>query len=142
MRKEDIVVSLGLAKALKEAGVKSPSLFYWRIWDDGSVDCAIVDEDDFDYRGTGNKVIEKIAAYMPPELMEMLPHSTRLREGQQCILSVHKSHLSDGYVARYQRYHNGEIEVLQEFGDRKLADALAKMLIWLREKENKDGMRR
>jgi len=140
MRIEDTVVSLGLAKALKEAVVKSPSLFYWRVWSDGSVDCAMVDEEDFDYRGTGNKVIEKIAAYMPPELMENLPYKIGVH--QQYILCVQKSHLSDGYVVRYQRYHNGEIEVLREFVDRKLSDALAKMLIWLREKENKDEMRR
>jgi len=134
---KDQVVSFGLAKELKEAGVNSPSLFNWRVWDDGSVDCAMRNEEDFDYRGTGNEVKEKIPAYMAPELMEMLPHSTRLRESQEYILSVHKSHLSDGYVVRYQRYRNGEIEILQEFGNRKLADALAKMLIWWRKREEK-----
>ena len=41
MRIEDTVVSLWLAKELKEAGVNSPSLFNWRVWSDGSVDCAI-----------------------------------------------------------------------------------------------------
>ena len=136
MNIKDQVVSLWLAKKLKEAGVNSPSLFNWRIWSDGSVDCAMCDEDDFDYRGTGNEVKEKIAAYMAPELMEMLPHSTRLHEGQQYILSIHKSHLSDGYVVRYQRYRNGEIEILQEFESKKLADALAQALIWWRKKEN------
>ena len=136
MRKEDIVVSLELAKKLKEAGVNSPSLFYWRIWDDKSVDLAMEHEDDFDYSGVGRKVTEKIPAYMPPELMEMLPHSIRLREGHQYILCVHKSSLSDGYVVRYQRYHNGEIEILQQFANWKLSDALAEMLIWWREKRN------
>jgi len=131
---KDQVISLAVAKELKEAGVNSPSLFYWRIWSDGSVDCAMCDEDDFDYRGTGNKVKEKIPAYTAPELIEMLPHSTRLREGQQYILCVHKSHLSDGYVVRYQRYHNGEIEILQKFDNRKLSDALAEMLIWWRKR--------
>ena len=137
MNIKDQVVSLWLAKELKEAGVNSSSLFNWRVWTDGSVDCAMSDEDDFDYRGTGNKVKEKIPAYMAPELIEMLPHSTRLREGQQYNLSVHKSHLSDGYVVRYQRYHNGEIEILQEFDNRKLSDALAEMLIWWRKREEK-----
>ena len=137
MNIKDQVVSLAVAKELKEAGVNSSSLFNWRIWSDGSVDCAMCDEDNFDYRGTGNKVKEKIPAYTAPELMGMLPHSTRLREGQEYILSVHKSHLSDGYVVRYQRYHNGEIEVLQEFVDRKLSDVLAQALMWCREREGK-----
>jgi len=134
---KDQVVSIGLAKELKEAGVNSPSLFYWRVWSDESVDLAMKDDDDFDYSGAGREVKEKIPAYMPPELMEMLPHSTRLREGQQYILSVHKSHFSDGYVVRYQRYHNGEIEVLREFVDRKLSDALAQALMWCMEREGK-----
>ena len=135
MRKEDIVVSFELAKKLKEAGVNSPSLFYWRVWDDGSVDLVMEHEDDFDYSGAGREVKEKIPAYTSPELMGRLPYKIGIH--QQYILCVYKSHLSDGYVARYQRYHNGEIEVLQEFGDRKLADALAQALIWWREREGK-----
>ncbi len=137
MNIKDQVVSIGLAKELKEAGVNSPSFFYWRVWSDESVDLAMKDDDDFDYSGAGREVKEKIPAYMAPELMEMLSRSTRLRESQQYILSVHKSYLSDGYVVRYQRYHNGEIEILQEFGNRKLSDALAEMLIWWRKRERK-----
>ena len=134
MNKEEVVISFELAKKLKEVGVSSPSLFCWRIWSDGSVDCAMVDEDDFDYSGAGRKVVEKILAYTVTELMEKLPSSIRVREDQQYILCVHKSSLSDRYVVRYQRYHSGEIEVLQEFANWKLSDALAEMLIWCRRK--------
>ncbi|MHC1584604.1 MAG: hypothetical protein ACXQTM_08310, partial [Methanosarcinales archaeon] len=90
MRKEDIVVSLELAKRLKEAGVNSSSLFYWRIWDDKSVDIAMGDEDDLDYSGASRKVVEKIPAYTAAELMEKLPGFIRQSKNGRYILSIHK----------------------------------------------------
>ncbi len=147
---EDYIVSPELAKRLKEVGVDSPSLFYWRrrIWNDGSVEYIIEYEDDIDdtemayaddFYDSDDFIEEEISAYMAQDLIEKLPHLIRLREGQQYILCVHKSSLSDGYVVKYERYHNGEIEVLQEFTSRKLSDALAEMLIWWREREGKTG---
>jgi len=127
MRKEDIVVSLELAKKLKEAGVNSHSLFYWRIWDDKSVDLVMEHEDDFDYSGVGRKVIEKIPAYTATELMGMLP--SLIREGLRYTLCVYKPH--DRYIVDYERLSEDyEIETLCEFEGRKLADALAEMLMW------------
>ena len=38
---KDIVVSLELARKLKEKNIVYPTLFYWRVWDDGFSDCVI-----------------------------------------------------------------------------------------------------
>jgi len=134
MRKEDNVVSLELAKRLKEAGVNSPSLFYWQIWDDKSVDIAMEHEDDFDYSGAGRKVVEKIPAYTVTELMEKLPDCIRVDKDRRFYLVVYK--LSNSYKVDYERMLFDEIETLCEFEGRKLSDALAQVLIWWREKGN------
>jgi len=131
MRKEDIVVSPELAKKLKEAGVNSLSLFYWRVWSDGAVDLAMEHEDDFDYSGVGRKVTEKIPAYTVTELMGMLP--SLIREGLHYTLCIYKH--DDSYIAGYERLSEDfEIELLCEFENEKFADALAEMLIWCRER--------
>jgi len=135
MRKEDIVVSLELAKKLKEAGVDSPSLFYWRVWSDKSVDLVMEHEDDFDYSGVGRKVIEKIPAYTAAELMEKLPERIRVSERQHFYLVVYK--LSISYKVNYDHTFFDIIETLCEFENRKLSDALAQALIWCREREGK-----
>ena len=137
MRIKDTVVSFELAKELKEAGVNSPSLFNWRVWSDGSVDCAMADEDDFDYRGTGNTVKEKIPAYTVMELINSLPASIKIKtKGKELdyMLMICKGN-SDWYAVSYEAGTCDDVDVLQEFGNRKLADALAEMLIWWRKRE-------
>jgi len=136
MRIEDNIASLELAKRLKEVGVSSPSLFYWRIWDDKSIDIAMEHEDDFDYSGAGRKVVEKIPTYTSAELMEMLPSSIRVCEGKHFTLRVYK--FRDGYGVEYGRWHDNKIEIMETlFENKKLADALAQALIWWREREGK-----
>ena len=136
MHKEDIVVSFELAKKLKEAGVNSPSLFYWRVWSDGSVDLAMEHEDDFDYSGTGRTVVEKIPAYTAVELMEKLPGFIRQSKNGKYILSVHK--FCDGYAVGYERCYDNVLKFfLQEFESEKLANALAQALIWWKMREVK-----
>ena len=135
MNKEEVVISFELAKKLKEVGVSPPSLFYWRIWDDKSVDIAMGDEDDFDYSGAGRKVIEKIPAYTPTELIEMLPDCIRVDKDRHFYLVVYK--LSNSYKVDYERMLFDEIETLCDFANRKLSDALAQALIWCREREGK-----
>ena len=134
MRKEDIVVSLELAKKLKEAGVNSHSLFYWRIWDDKSVDIVMEHEDDFDYSGAGRKVTEKISAYTATELIEELPSLVRTPEGNHFTLCVYKE--SNSYIVQYEGWRCDEIETLCEFENRKLVDACAQALIWVKKREN------
>ena len=133
MRKEDIVVSFELAKKLKEAGVNSPSLFYWRVWDDGSVDLVMEHEDDFDYSGAGREVKEKIPAYTAVELMEKLPDCIRVGKDRSFYLVVYK--LSNSYKVDYECMFFDEIETPCEFGNRKLADALAEMVMWWKKRE-------
>ena len=136
MRKEDIVVSLELAKKLKEAGVNSHSLFYWRVWSDGVVDIAMEHEDDFDYSGAGRKVKEKIPAYTAAELIEKLPGFIRPSKNERYILSIHK--FCDGYVVGYERCYDSVLKFfLQEFESEKLADALAQALIWWKRREGR-----
>ena len=136
MNIKDQVISLAVAKELKEAGVNSPSLFYWRIWSDGSVGCAMCDEEDFDFSGTGKTVVEKIQAYTAAELIEKLPGFIRQSNDTKYILSIHK--FSDGYAIGYERCYDNVLKYfLQEFESEKLADALAEMLIWWRKREGK-----
>jgi len=137
MRKEDIVVSFELAKKLKEAGVNSPSLFYWRVWSDGSVDLAM-EHDDFDYSGAGRTVVEKIPAYTAVELMEKLPDCIRVGKDRSFYLVVYK--LSNSYKVDYECMFFDEIETLCEFEGRKVSDALAQALIWWKKKEGGSKM--
>ena len=143
MRKEDIVVSLSLAKRLKEAGVNSPSLFYWRIWDDKSVDIAMEHEDDFDYSGAGRKVTEKIHAYTVMELIDALPSSIKMKVKEKeydYMLTIHKGN-SNWYAVSYESGSCDDFDVLQEFASEKLADALAQALIWYKTGEEEDYMK-
>jgi len=92
------------------------------------------DEDDFDYRGTGNKVKEKIPAYTVIELIHSLPASIGLKiEGKELdyMLMICKGN-SDWYAVSYEAGTSDDVNILQEFGNRKLADALVEMLIWLK----------
>jgi len=137
MRKEDIVVSFELAKRLKEAGVNSPSLFYWRVWDDKSVDIAMEHEDDFDYSGAGKTVVEKIPAYTATELMEKLPGFIKPDKYREYPLCIYKG-IDDKYTVGYKScYYDGLTIFFQDFKNRKLSDALAQALIWCREREGK-----
>ncbi len=138
MRIRDNVVSLELARRLKEIGMNIPSLFYWRIWNDGSVDITMRHENDFVSSGTGRAVIEKIQAYTAAELIEELPGFIRQPKdkGIKYILSIHK--FCDGYVVGYEHCYDGVLKFfLQEFESEKLVNALAKMLIWWRKRERK-----
>ena len=136
MNIKDQVISLAVAKESKEAGVNSPSLFNWRVWSDGSVDCAMSDEDNFDYRGTGNTVKEKIPAYTVMELINSLPASIKIKtKGKELdyMLMICKGN-SDWYAVSYEAGTCDDVDVLQEFGNGKLSDALAEMLIWWRKR--------
>jgi len=135
-RVEDNVVSLEVAKELQKAGVNSSNLFNWRVWSDTSVDCAMVDEDDFDYSGAGRRVTEKIPAYTATELMKELPSLVRTSKGNHFMLCVYKERNS--YIVEYEGWRCDEIETLCEFENRKLADVLAQALIWYKTERRKN----
>jgi len=134
-RLEDIVVSLELAKKLKENNIEYPTLFYWRIWDDGSIDCAD-EEDDFDYTGKGKEVVEEIPTYDVTILVDNLPASVKC-DDKYFDLTIYKSDSSDGYVVQYERINNDKIDILQDFEGKRLVDILAKMRIWLEIQKDK-----
>lgn len=84
MKLEDQVVSLELAKKLKELGVEQNGLFVWRGvpgWPFGPVEYkiayspSIIDDTEFPphWKKLGNKVVDVCAAYTVAELGEMLP---------------------------------------------------------------------
>ena len=134
MSEEDIVVSLELAKKLKEAGIEQDSLCYWIRWKDKdkwSIKC--VDEymrEEWKF----SPLVEYYSAYTATELIEKLP--SLIREGLRYTLCIYKLH--DSYIVEYERLsEDNEIELLCEFENKKFADALAEMLIWWRKREEK-----
>jgi hypothetical protein len=119
MKLEDQVISLELAKKLKELGVKQESLFRWQEWRD------------LGYQGKGHPFVwclepgsgnvrEELSAYTVAELGEMLPQGCESfktqspEKGWVCYWEHEKG--------RYNKCY-GHVE----------ADARAKMLIYLLE---------
>jgi hypothetical protein len=116
MKLEDQVVSLDLAKKLKELGVKQENQFVWVEWDTGAPTIELADSSDWtDPDETA------YSAFTVAELGEMLPDYIA-REG--CLM-VEKStaHWTVGYAS------------YSDFGLRRdaptEANARAKMLIYL-----------
>jgi len=69
---KDIVVSLELARKLKEKNIVYPTLFYWRVWDDGFSDCVI---GMYEYEKDRPRIKEKIPTYTSSQLIEKMPTS-------------------------------------------------------------------
>lgn len=103
MTLEQQVVSLELAKKLKELGVKQESLYYWN-YSGGEAEREI-------WRiGSGKAPISGVAAFTVAELDELLPEGTRCYQ------------LANEWFCDYDGYSNR---------DRKGAVARGKMLIYL-----------
>jgi len=119
---EDIVVSLALARKLKELNVEYPTPFYWRVWDDGHSDC-VISECDYDKRHS--KIKERIPTYTTSQLIEKLPFSFTF-QGIRLYFSISKNEIF--YKVSYKP-DRGEITRCE----RKLENALARMLLWLSE---------
>ena len=127
MNIEDQVVSVEVAKKLKEIGVEQESLFYWRVWNDETVDCAIGYED-YDFSGAGRKIVERISAFTVAELMEQLPAVIETKAGRYRLTIEKYEHLW------YVSYIGTAGDALETILNKKLADALGEMLIWLVER--------
>ena len=83
---ENIVVSLDLARKLKENNIAYPTLFYWRVWKDGYSDCVIgIHEYDKDRP----EIKEKIPTYDAATLLEELPGSIKY-DNKYFDLAVYK----------------------------------------------------
>ncbi len=117
---EDIVVSLALARKLKELNIKYPTPFYWRVWDDGYSDCVI---GEYDYEKYHSRIKEEVPTYTSTQLIEKMPHSITFL-GDYFYFSISKN--ASGYEVSYK-------SEIGEVGrrDRRLEDALAGMHLWL-----------
>lgn len=141
MQLENQVVSLELAKRLKELGVKQESLFYWTSFEPGSYILAV-------HIGTtlfssllglslGNRDGEyDISAFTVAELGEMLPSSMRFPFANGRLRAI-KQHLhifkgwdDKGWFINYTAAGTRRLETIKADTE---ADARAKMLIYLLE---------
>ncbi len=134
MKLEDQVVSLELAKKLKELGVKQESLFKWNLdrirgrWEISQYIISTNFED------------EKCSAYSVAELGEMLPHTINLKGDVTCsecdsVLEKGKTHSPILSIWNTDPRHwgiayQGTHIALTKHGDNE-ANARAKMLVYL-----------
>jgi len=133
MKLEDQVVSLELAKRLKELGVKQESLFYW--WLDTGSD--FKDEPSANYGKPTPKENggwwDEVSAFTVAELGEMLPKY--VGDDAQYFLECYKTDCTpnkSGYQIRYSENQSAEY-CLHAVMENTEADARAKMLIYLLE---------
>ena len=127
MKLEDQVTSLELSKRLKELGVNQESLFYWTHLN-GEDFLMIVK----DFEGESipkDRKDEFTSAFTVAELGEMLPDNEKYRdEYWQLTMSKWPS----GYSVDYMNDFHRTLDCGQP-KDEFLANALAKMLIYLLE---------
>jgi len=133
MRKEDIVVSLELAKRLKEVGVRQESMLFWVRWKDKDKWSIRCPDEYMREEWKFSPLVECYSAYTAAELTEKLPE--RIRVDDRCFYLV-VYELSNSYKVDYECILFDGIKTLCEFEGRKLSDALAQALIWWREKGN------
>ena len=112
MRLEDQVVSLELAKKLKELGAKQESAFYWSRINGKFVQ--LLAERECQYELTENDGVERFSAYTVAELgQELIIGTDTMWDGQKWQVSF------------------GDHERAWSVRDDSEADARAKMLVYL-----------
>ena len=131
MKLEDQVCSIEPSKKLKELGVKHDSLFYWSYGclDELSLQIGIKE-------GNSLTPITNISAFTVAELGEMLPKIIEDGNNRNIRYHLHilfREHDND-WLIKFERGNGG---ILHFCSDGKEADARAKMLIYLKEKEIK-----
>ena len=128
MTLKDQVVSLDLAKRLKELDFKQESIFYWKDYEErNSGKPQIV-------YGKDNSWYKFYSAYTVAELGEMLPTfipGARATDYDDVYsLSISKT---EGLVWEISYCGSGDSGCLKIFNDDNLVNAMAKMLIYLKE---------
>lgn len=117
MTLESQVTNLELSKKLKELGVKQNSFFYWITWDDGDTKL-------HNYSGEGQDLVgDYCSAFTCSELGEILPRSLWIKRESYYLNICHNA--AGGWLVSY-----GEYKYLS-IGAETMADAMAKMLIYL-----------
>lgn len=130
MKLENQVVSLEIAKKLKELGLKQESLFHWEVFDGPINSPEIVTKT---YPKTVQNNMDYFSAFTVAELGEMLPISI-----DGALLDTRKA---NGWYIRYKRDNDvivpsggkyAEAPFIGEWQETE-ADARGKMLIYLLE---------
>ncbi len=121
---ENHVVNLELSKKLREIGIEKKSIFYWMGEKIHSADNIIFE----------NSIISKkgyYPAYLATELLELLPKTLESEEAfEKCRLVIDIS--NNNYITYIDDEGNEMYEMpSEEIKNESLADALAKMLIYL-----------
>ena len=131
MKLENQVISLDLAKKLKELGAKQESIFQWIPYPDGSTKhgewyLQLVPIRD----GKGLYNMTGLSAYTVAELLELMPEEMTDDTENSYSFTLTKAY--DFWVATWE---NGEYSTGEQIEDRKASDCLAKMLIYLLEND-------
>lgn len=131
MKLENQVVSLDLAKRLKELGVKQESLFYWRVEiDEGQEYPEVWYEKPNERRG-----LHIYSAFTVAELGELLPQTIQVMPGEKTGWNLRwltiGRFLEDMWCVGYEST-DGETVFHEEQADNE-ANARAKMFVYLLE---------
>ncbi len=134
MKLEDQVISLDLAKRMKELGFVQESLWYWVQWifDEGNY-CTI---EPYSRGLAKEQVLNRYSAYTVSELGEMLPMRLRLEAADYWLRTTKGKRVWDIRYCSYSksRYHNYGLPDRGMFQGDTESDCRAKMLIYLKEK--------
>lgn len=125
------VVSLDLARKLKELGVKQEALYFWVFWDD-TVHRLQGTPNGWKLEMRAHRDCESYAAFTVAELGEMLPSSidARSKKDGRKLISYYLSYDSAGLVLCYS-HHLDIRQVLCETASESEAEARGLMLAYL-----------
>jgi len=136
MNIEDQIVSLELAKKLKEIGVKQESLFYWhkyryKSWYSNTLrDCYLVVRSADEIEKSHEGVVRKIAsAFTVAELGEILTNI----HGRWSSGTLNEPDTDDRYICEWYDRYGVEYWTC----GKTEAEARAKAIIWLKEKDGR-----
>jgi len=147
MKVKEQVISLYLAKKLKELGIKQKSLFYYVVYSESKFDLLMKKEKDKSFGDKAESSGQLYSAFTAPELGEFLPLTLDFID-ERFIEKNYTGHHRlitwkgvDGWWVGYIPFNctfedfkavqvNGEDWRIKFWGEKE-ADARAKMLIWL-----------
>lgn len=119
MKLEDQLCNLELSKKLKELGIKQESLFFWEVLDENAYGIRF----EVKFLPFSCPGIEKYSAFTASELLEMLPRNLM---GNTLSVIPSEKHFCCRYDFMAMHY-----SCLDKLPDKNLANACAKMLIYL-----------